>query len=48
MEEKRAILIEGINTFEFNLDNHLPNGLYIVTLTMDRKVGQQKILKNSQ
>ncbi len=36
---------EGMNTFEFNLDEGLPVGLYNVTLTLDNQVGHQRVLK---
>ena len=48
IEEKRSNLSEGMNTLQFNLKSHLPDGLYNVTLTMDRKIGHQKIFKNSR
>ncbi len=36
----------GMNTFEFNLDNQLPAGIYMITLVMENRVGHKRIYKN--
>ncbi len=46
IEDQVLNVVEGMNTFEFNLDAGLPTGLYNVTLTLDRRIGHQRILKN--
>lgn len=46
LEEKAVEVNEGMNTVEFNLDKQLPNGVYMVSLIMDNKIGRQRIFKN--
>lgn len=35
----------GMNTFEFNIDENLPSGLYLITLVMENRVGHKRIYK---
>lgn len=37
---------EGMNTFEFGIDQNLPSGFYLVSLIMDNKVGHRRIFKD--
>ena len=46
IQQKTLEVLEGMNTFEFNLDESLASGIYIVTLRMNNRVGRQKIYKN--
>lgn len=36
----------GMNTFEFDIDQSLPSGIYLISLVMDNKVGRKRIFKN--
>lgn len=46
LEEKTVDVNEGMNTLEFDLDKRLPNGVYLVSLVQDGKIGRQRIFKN--
>ncbi len=46
LEEKTVDVNEGMNTLEFDLDKQLPNGVYLVSLIQDGKIGRQRIFKN--
>lgn len=37
---------EGMNTFEFGIDQNLPSGFYLVSLIMDKKVGHRRVFKD--
>jgi len=43
--QKRVGLVVGMNSLDFSLGNQLPEGFYNVSLTIDGRVGHQKILK---
>jgi peroxidase len=46
VEEKVVDVNTGMNTVEFDLDKQLPNGVYLVSLIQDGKIGRQRIFKN--
>jgi heme peroxidase/type IX secretion system substrate protein len=48
IEQKVTNLVEGKNTFKYNLNSDLPDGLYNISLSIDGKIGHQKILKNGR
>jgi peroxidase len=48
IDQKVTSLVAGKNTFEYNLNSDLPDGLYHISLFLDGKTGHQKILKNSR
>lgn len=37
--------VEGMNTFEFDIDEKLPAGFYLLTLVMENRVGHRRIFK---
>lgn len=38
--------VTGMNTFEFELDQSLPSGFYLISLVMDNRVGHKRIFKS--
>ena len=45
IQQQSLDVSEGMNTFEFNLNEGLASGIYLVTLRMDNRMGRQKIYK---
>lgn len=37
---------EGMNTFDFDINEGLPSGFYLISLIMDNRVGHKRIFKN--
>ncbi len=46
LDEMHYDALEGMNTFEFGIDQNLPSGFYLVSLIMDNKVGHRRIFKD--
>ncbi len=46
LDEMTYDAVEGMNTFDFDIDQSLPSGFYLISLIMDNKVGHRRIFKN--
>jgi len=45
ISEEKVILVKGQNKLEFELNDQLANGLYIISLTSDHGQGQLRVIK---